>query len=546
MNDGRDNLPSLFGQDIAKGTRDLTNDSMGTKQAQAMGDACREAPLGWEVMLTWKEVVAKVPVSKALDVELSPADRFQEEGVLFGPGAKRTESLALPMGWAANRRNDLPQETVYLNRSECVQVPFIGSLRELGPAMEVGDPFTHSLPGRGTPGVPFFGAVNFKVARVIQGGLDAQNASFLVIDFNGVGLEFMLQTYAFRALGIMADDFSLEIAVEFLAQESHNLLAAKSGNAAAHQNWIDFGQGGGGWEHNIRSPFTLVRRPVVIHTVRGQHFFVGRVESPGNGPESGGPVGLQLLIHEPLGLGDIFNPGETVLAPLVAKADPVHLAGQPFPPIQADLEGKGKPTLKATVHEPKPGIHPVMVEKEAFSDPRLKFQLLLFFIPEDFVALTRLNRGQDTNQSLAQAILLGYLPGHLLLAPLWGGQIQDGTMQSLRLGQRGSFQLFAFLFTEAGKIFHMNSYEPEVVKHPAFDSQSSQSASQDQTVEPTQMADDILFILLYKPIHGVLLGVGVVEDSNHIPGVTPFSMSKCATLLSQREVIHSPGATSFN
>jgi len=546
MNNSCDNLPSFIGQNIAKGARDFTNDSMCAQQAQAMGDACREAPLGREVMLNWEEVVAKVPVSKALDVELSPADRFQQFGILYRPGAKRAESLALPMGRATNRLDDLPQETVYLNRSECVQVPFIRGLRELGPAMEVGNPFAHSLPGRRAIGVSFLGAVNFKVPGVVQGGFDTQNASFFVIDFDGVGLEFMLQAYAFRALGIMADDFSLEIAVGFLAQESHNILATKSGNAAAHQNRVDLGQGGRGWEHNIRSPFTLVRRPIVIHVIGSQHSFVGRVESPSEGLESGRPVGLQLLIHQSLGFLDIFNPGETVLASSVAEASPFHLTGQPFSAVYADLDGKGKPTLNAAVHESKAGIHPVMIEKEAFSDPRLKFQLLLLFVPEHLVTLARLDSGQNTNQSLAEAILLGDLLGHLFLAGLGGGQIQDGAMQSLRLRQRGGFQLFTFLFTEAGKVFHLSSYEPEVVKHPTFDSQSSQSASQDQTVEPTQMADDILFILLYKLIHGVLLGVGVVEDSNHIPRVTPFSMSKRVTLWSQREVIHGPGATSFN
>jgi len=527
MNDGRDNLPSLFGQNIAKGTRDLTNDSMGTKQAQAMGGACRETPLGLEVMLTWEEVLAEVPVSKALDVELSAADRFQEEGVFFGPGVKRAEPLALPMGWPANRLDDLPQGTVYLNRSESVQVPGIGSLREFGPAMEVGDPFTHSLPGKGTPRVPFFRAVDFKVTRVIQGGLDPQNASFLVIDFKGVGLEFMLQTDTFRALGIMADDFSLEIAVGLLSQEAHNIWAAKNGNAAAHQNGVDFGQGGGGLEHNIRRPFTLVCRPIVVHRIGSQHPFVGRVESLSHGRKSRRPVGLQLLIHQGLGFLDFFNPGKTVFLPFIPQTSPIHLARQPFPPVQANLNRKGKPSLNPAVHEAEDRIDPVMVKKQAFADSRLQFEFLLPLVSEHLVTLAGLHDGQDANQSLADVIPLGHLPSQVLLAYLGRGQVHDGAMQPLGLAQRGGFQLFTLFFKEGTQVFQPHSYVPEVVEHPAFDRQDPQSAAQDQAVESTQMTDDIFLVLLYKLFHGVLLVAGsFIVHPNHIPREAPFSISK--------------------
>ena len=173
LNNGRDNLAAFVCQNIAKGLGDFTDDPVGAEQAQAMSDACREAPLGLEVMLTRKEVVSNVPVAKPLDVKLSPADRFQELGIVLGPGAKRAKSLTLPLGGAANRLNQMSQGVVYLNRSEGVQVPFVGGLRELGSAMEVRNSFAHSLPGRGALGVVFFGSVHFKVPGVVQGSLNA-------------------------------------------------------------------------------------------------------------------------------------------------------------------------------------------------------------------------------------------------------------------------------------------------------------------------------------------------------------------------------------
>jgi len=259
-------------------------------------------------------------------------------------------------------------------------------------------------------------------------------------------------------------------------------------------------------------------------------------------------VGLQLLLHQALGLGDIFNPGETVLASLVAEADPVHLAGQPFPPVYADLDGKGEPTLDAGMHESKPGIHPVMVEKQALSGPRLEFQFLLLLVPEQLVTLARLHGGQDANQSLADSILLGNLLGQILLARLGGGQVQDGAVPLFGLGQRGAFQLLAFVFTETGEVFQLHPHVPEVVEHPALDGQNPQSASQDQAVEAAQMAEDIFLVLLYKLVHGVLLEgrVGMVGTSNYIPGVTPFPDSELSFPWLNQEVIHSPGATLFN
>jgi len=173
LNNGRGNLAAFVCQNIAKGPGDFTDDTVGAEQAQAMSDACRKAPLGLGVMLTWKELVPDVPVAKPLDVKLSPADRFQELGIFLGPGAKRAESLTLPMGGAANRLNQLAQGVFYLNRSEGVQVAFVGGLRELGSAMEVGSPFAHSLPGRGSLGVVFFGSVHFKVPGIVQGSFDA-------------------------------------------------------------------------------------------------------------------------------------------------------------------------------------------------------------------------------------------------------------------------------------------------------------------------------------------------------------------------------------
>jgi len=522
MNNGRNNLLSFIRDHVSKRAGNFPNDSMGPKQAQTMGDPGRETPFRLPVLRTWKQRILKVSVSKSLDFEFSPANRFQEEGVFWGPGAQRPNALTLPMRRATNRLYDVSQETVHRNRSQGVQIPFIRSLKEFDSPMEVRNPFPHSLPGKRSPRIPFFGPVHFEIPRVVQGSFNAQDTAFLVIDLKRVRLEFVLQTDSFRAVAIVTDHLSLKVSVGFLAPKTKDIFAAKCGNPPADQSRINPSQGGGRPEQDIGCPFTLVGRPIVGRPIGGQHFFVSRVQLPGDPIQDLGPIRFQLLIHQTLGLRDILNPRETVLTSLVAEADPVHLAGQPFPAIQTNLDGEREPALDTRMHEPKNGIDPVMIEKQAFPSPGLEFQFLLLGIPEYFVTLARLHRGQNTNQSLLDSVLLGNLPSHLLFARLGRVQVQQRTVQFLGLLAGGRFQLFTLFFEEGAQVFQQNSNVPEIVQHSALYGQNPQGPTQNQTVETTQWTDDIFCILLYKLIHGVLLEVGVVEDSNHTRRKTPF------------------------
>ena len=319
----------------------------------------------------------------------------------------------------------------------------------------------------------------------------------------------MFQADAFEALGVMTDDLPLEIAMGFLAQESHNVLAAKSGNAVAHQSRIDPGQGSRRFEHDIRSPFTLVGRPIVMGLVGSQHFLMGWIEAAGDPVENRRPGGPQLGIHQGLGFGESFDPGEAVIFPLVAQAGPIHLTGQPFPAVEANLDGEREPALDSGMHEPKDGIDPVMVKKQAFAPTRVEFQFFRLPVTVQFIALTGLHGGQDADQAFFDPISLGDLSGYFFLVDLGGIQVHEGAFLALGLGAGGRFQLVALLLREFTEVFQENSYMPEVVKHSTFNRQNSQSAPQDQTIEAAQMADDIFLVLLYKLFHGVLLGLSL-------------------------------------
>jgi len=69
----------------------------------------------------------------------------------------------------------------------------------------------------------------------------------------------------------MTDHFSSKIGVRFFAQETHDIRAAKSADAAAHQGRVNLGQGSRRFEHDVRGPFTLVSRPIVGFPEGSQH-----------------------------------------------------------------------------------------------------------------------------------------------------------------------------------------------------------------------------------------------------------------------------------
>jgi hypothetical protein len=172
------------------------------------------------IMISGIDSLPNISVSKSVYIEFATADYFQKGCIFFSPWAQGTNPLAFPMNWAANRLNDLTQQTIHLDRGEGIQIPLIRSLRNLGSPMQIGNAFTHWLPGTGAFGIPLFWTINLEILGGIYGGLDAKDTSLFVVDFYRVAFEVMLQSDAFAPVSIMADDFTLEIAMGFFPQKN--------------------------------------------------------------------------------------------------------------------------------------------------------------------------------------------------------------------------------------------------------------------------------------------------------------------------------------
>src|SRR5210317_584202 len=508
LNDSGYNLTAFVRQNITKSARHLTDNSMGAKHPEPMGDTSRQTPPDIDIMVAGIEMLQNILISKTSYIEFPPADYLKKICVFFVPWAKGANPLAFPMNRAANRLYDFSHQKVHLDRSKSVQIPLIGCLRKLCPPMQISNAFAHSFPGTGALRIPLSGAIHLEISYIVHCGLDAQNTSMLVIGFDRVCLEAMLDSDAFDTMPIMADDLPLEIAMWFFTQKPHHILAAENRNTAAHQSRIDTGQRFRGFEHDIRGPFTLVGRPIIRFPKRRQHGLVSRIQTTGDFVQLARPVCLQLLLHQLLGFVNLINPGKTIVASLITNSNSIHLPCQPFSSIEANLDGKWKPALNSCVHETEYLINPVMIKKQALSYSRLEFKLFLFPVAKYFITLTKFHGGQNANQPLADSVSLSNFAGLLLFICFGRRKVNDRASLLASLCAGCLFQLFAFVQKQLATVFQSNFHIPKIVHHATFDGQGSQGAAQNQPVKTAKMPDDLFFIFCYKVVHGVLLSIG--------------------------------------
>jgi hypothetical protein len=76
----------------------------------------------------------------------------------------------------------------------------------------------------------------------------------------------------------------------------------------------------------------------------------------------------------------------------------LHLPRQPFPPLDAHLEGQRQPGLQSNAHPPKVALQKVKAEMQALPLSRPQPPLALLPVPPDTGRLARLRPAQDTHQ----------------------------------------------------------------------------------------------------------------------------------------------------
>src|SRR6266487_2694646 len=402
------------------------------------------------------------------------------------------------------RRNTLPQG---------VQVAFRGSARDFGSPVQVGNPASHPPPSARPLGVAFPGTVDAQVIPVVQGRFGAQHTpdrgKGFVVKLHRVAVQGVLDADPFLTLPQIADHFAVKALRDLStrrkasAQIAHHVLAAQGGQGVVQQPRVEVPERRGTSEDHIRGPLALVGGPVIAGLEGTEDRFVRRVQLSGDLVQPARPLYSQLRIQQSLRVGPVFHPGKAVVLPHKLQARGRHLPGQPLPSVQADLDGEGKPSLNARVHETPAGMNRVVVKKQAFSPTLRQVQLLRLAIAVDLKTPTELHRGQDANQPLANALLGGDLPRQGFLVRLRGSQVLDGSPQLDRFRQRSLLQLLAHLLHVATEVLPQNLVHRQVSVHAVDVGKGPQRPSKNQSVKPRKYSRNLISVFCDKLLHGV-------------------------------------------
>ena len=171
-------------------------------------------------------------------------------------------------------------------------------------------------------------------------------------------------------------------------------------------------------KRNICGPFALVNGPVIVQRKLTKDLFVKRVEPTSDPIQQLRPVGLQLGVHQPLPLLPIGDPREAIVLLLILHSCLIHLPRQPFPPVHANLNRKGKPRSNARIHPSENRVIPILIHVQTFARALHQVQLLGLPIAINVESPARFHACQGAHWSLGDLVLLRYRTRDFLLIVL--------------------------------------------------------------------------------------------------------------------------------
>src|SRR5260370_17765267 len=117
----------------------------------------------------------------------------------------------------------------------------------------------------------------------------------------------------------------------------------------------------------MEGPLVLVNGPIVGEGVLAKDLGMNGIELASDAVEQLGPFNFELTIHQALSFGPVGNVREAVIMLQVLQTGGLHLSRQPFPSVEADLNGEREPSLDAGIEKSEHGIDLVVVEHRTFA-----------------------------------------------------------------------------------------------------------------------------------------------------------------------------------
>ena len=107
---------------------------------------------------------------------------------------------------------------------------------------------------------------------------------------------------------------------------------------------------------------------------------------------------------------------KTVFTPHVFHPPGIHLPGEPFSAVDADVYRQREPGLQPNVHESQLRVEEVKVMVQTLGIPQTKLQAFFVSVLIDVVRPARFDAVQHANQPAFDAVLFGNLSGPFFFA----------------------------------------------------------------------------------------------------------------------------------
>jgi len=256
---------SLSGDAPATGMRDFPKQPMDVKSFQEAGDAGALAAAGHRVGGRLEEVASEVAVGEAAEQMFAAHHSGKETNVVSGQRIEAAiGALGVTDGLGESAQLSMGRRGIVYD-GQGVQVAGVGGAAEFGVAIEVGDPFGHGEPVHdvATPATP--ASADLEFTGSVDGRLDAQNASVLVVHLDGVLFHAVSDAHPGPTGLVVRSDVTGELGVELSAKEGHDVFGAEVRGGVLEQRIIETGQGGGVFEQNVGGVLGLLSDPVIVH-----------------------------------------------------------------------------------------------------------------------------------------------------------------------------------------------------------------------------------------------------------------------------------------
>lgn len=514
-------LLALGGDFPAPGSRHFGDESVDMEALEETGDSSTVTALDCFVERRGEQCHADIAIAKAADSMLAAHDSIEQTDVLFGCGVESAKgAFSFANGFCA-LTDQLTGSIGVVDDGKSINVSLVGREGDLSILVEVCNAFGHGAPGHKGFAVSYALTPDHEVPGVVDDCFDPKDKPVLVVHFDPVGFDPVLDTGTRPTFFEVRNDFAFEDPVESFPEEGHYVLGAETQRGVLQQFGIQVLQSGRALEHHIGGELSLIDNPVVLHV--GDECAeqgVGPLSEPA---EYKRPIQVLELVGKALSAWWIRNPRKGIVYLPEVHFVSFHLSGQPFMAIETNLDGKRKPTLQTHMHQSEDRINEVEIHTQTLAssgdDARSSFADC------NAECIAQLQRGKHADKATRDPITLGNTPGLVLLAYFPAAEILKWPTSTLSQLHRMLLDPLGLFRSELFEVLDQQTAQSHELLQPFRPTDGPQMTSKNDPINARQCTHDFVTMFMDKLVHGVPFHFCFVFFHQHYERRTPFLLS---------------------